>query len=314
MKVLHGLDGTSAEYRGSIITIGNFDGVHLGHQTLFRQLLHEARSAGRMSVVLTFEPHPKMVLHPERRPFYLITTIEEKIRFIAACGVDGLLILPFSLEFAKTSAEQFVQDILWDRLRISKILIGHDYSFGRSKEGNSAYLTDMGRRLGFAVETIGPIKVGDMIISSTRVRHAILAGDMKTARRMLGRPYNLSGLVAPGNRRGLGLGFPTANIRPDKALIPPRGVYAVLTELDGRVLPGVLSIGINPTFAGDTFSVEVHILNFRENLYGRNLNLLFIERIRDEMKFDSPQQLVEHIKLDIECSIPILNSYLQTPH
>ena len=314
MKVLHGLDEISTEYRGSIITIGNFDGVHLGHQTLFRQLLHEARSAGRMSVVLTFEPHPKMVLHPERRPFYLITTIEEKIRFIAACGVDGLLILPFSLDFAKTSAEQFVQDILWDRLRISKILIGHDYSFGRNKEGNNAYLTDMGRRLGFAVETIGPIKVGDMIISSTRVRHAILAGDMKTTRRMLGRPYNLSGLVVPGNRRGLGLGFPTANIRPDKALIPPRGVYAVLTELDGRVLPSVLSIGINPTFAGDTFSVEVHILDFRENLYGRNLNLLFIERIRDEMKFDSPQQLVEHIKLDIERSIPILNSYLQTPH
>ncbi len=314
MKVLHGLDEISAEYRGSIITIGNFDGVHLGHQTLFRQLLHEARSAGRMSVVLTFEPHPKMVLHPERRPFYLITTIEEKIRFIAACGVDVLLILPFSLDFAKTSAGQFVQDILWDRLRISKILIGHDYSFGRSKEGNNAYLTDMGRRLGFAVETIGPIKVGDMIISSTRVRHAILAGDMKTTRRMLGRPYNLSGLVAQGNRRGLGLGFPTANIRPDKALIPPRGVYAVLTELDGRVLPSVLSIGINPTFAGDTFSVEVHILDFRENLYGRNLNLHFIERIRDEMKFDSPQQLVEHIKLDIERSIPILNSYLQTPH
>ncbi|HOG15698.1 MAG: Riboflavin biosynthesis protein RibF [Syntrophaceae bacterium PtaU1.Bin231] len=314
MKVLRGLDEISPEYQENLVTIGNFDGVHLGHQALFRQLLREARSAGRLAVVLTFEPHPKMVLHPERRPFYLITTLEEKIRLIGACGIDGLLILPFSAEFARTSAEQFVQDILWDRLRISKILIGHDYSFGRSKEGNNAYLTDMGQKLGFAVETIGPVKVGDMIISSTRARHAILAGDMKTTRMILGRPYNLSGLVVPGKRRGLGLGFPTANIRPDKALIPPRGVYAVLAELDGKILPGVLSIGINPTFAGDTFSIEVHILDFRANLYGRNLNVLFIERIRDEMKFDSPQQLVEHIKLDIERSVPILNSYLQSPH
>lgn len=314
MKVLNSLENIIPEFRESIVTIGNFDGVHLGHQTLFRQLLRESRSAGRTALVITFEPHPKMVLHPERRPFYLITTLQEKIRHIAACGIDGLLVLPFSLAFAETTADQFVHGILWDNLRISRIVIGHDYSFGRNKEGNAVYLAAKGRELGFTVDTVDAVKVGDMIVSSTRVRHAILAGDMKTARTILGRPYNLSGLVMPGNRRGLGLGFPTANIRPDKALIPPRGVYAVMVETEGRTHMGVLNIGFNPTFSGDTFSIEVHILDFRENIYGRNVNLLFIERIRDEMKFHTPQQLVEHIKLDVERTKPILNAYLQSAH
>ena len=306
MKILNHLDDISDDFRGAIVTIGNFDGVHLGHQHIFRKVVREARQHKSKAVVITFEPHPKMVLHPERKPFYLITTLEEKIARIEDTGVDGLLLVPFSLEFSKTTAREFICSILWDKLRIKKIYIGHDYTFGRGKEGNEAYLASFGEKLGFTVEVISAFKVGDAVISSTLTRNAILEGRVQEAARFLGRPYNLSGLVIGGHQRGRNLGFPTANLSPDKVLIPKRGIYAVRLLLADKPNQGVLNIGFNPTFSDNALSVEVHIFDFNEDIYGKRLEVLFIDRIRDEMKFDGPAQLVDQIRRDVKRAREIL--------
>ena len=259
-------------------------------------------------MVISFEPHPKMVLHPERRPFYLITSPEEKIRLLAELGIDTLILIPFSLDYARTTAEAFVKEILWERLRIRKILIGHDYTFGRGKEGNEAFLAEAGRRLGFAVEVMNAFCIGDTVISSTIIRDALLAGEVGFAATLLGRPYNLSGRVVSGNRRGGGLGFPTANIAPDKELVPARGVYAVRCLLEGERHDGVLNIGFNPTFADGKLSIEVHIFDFHGNIYGKILDVHFIERIRDEVRFTSPELLIAQIDRDIARAREILQS------
>jgi riboflavin kinase/FMN adenylyltransferase len=308
MNVFNSLDEISDDFRGAVATIGNFDGVHLGHQYIFQKVIHHARQEKSRAVVITFEPHPKMVLHPERKPFYLITSLEEKIARIAETGMDGLLLIPFSLEFSHTTAREFVRSILWDRLRISKIYIGHDYTFGRGREGNETSLAVAGEQLGFAVEVVSAFKVGEAVISSTLTRNLILEGRVKEAALYLGRPYNLSGEVISGHRRGRDLGFPTANLRPDKALIPARGIYAVRLLLEGKARQGVLNIGFNPTFSDNALSVEVHIFDFDEDIYGKRLEILFIDRIRDEMKFDGPAQLVEQIRRDVETAGKILSA------
>ena len=308
MNVFSSLDEISDNFRGAVATIGNFDGVHLGHQYIFQKVILHARQEKSRAVVITFEPHPKMVLHPERKPFYLITSLEEKIARIAETGMDGLLLIPFSLEFSHTTARKFVRSILWDRLRIRKIYIGHDYTFGRGREGNETFLAVAGEQLGFAVEVISAFKVGEVVISSTLTRNMILEGRVKEAALYLGRPYNLSGEVIAGHRRGRDLGFPTANLRPDKALIPARGIYAVRLLLEGKACQGVLNIGFNPTFSDNTLSVEVHIFDFDEEIYGKRLEVLFIDRIRDERKFDGPAQLVEQIRRDVETAREILSA------
>ncbi len=313
MDVFNSLDGISEDFRGAVVTIGNFDGVHRGHQHIFHKVLREARQEKSKAVVITFEPHPKRVLHPERQPFYLITSLEEKIVRIAEAGIDGLLLISFSVEFSHTTAQEFIHSILWDRLRIKKIFIGHDYTFGRGREGNETLLAAAGEKLGFAVEVIGAFKVGDIVISSSLTRNLILAGRVKEAALYLGRPYNLSGVVIVGHRRGRGLGFPTANIQPDKVLIPARGIYAVRLLLAGKTHQGVLNIGFNPTFADNALSVEAHIFDFDEDIYGQRLEVMFIDRIRDEMKFDSPARLVAQIRRDVETARKILDKTSAVP-
>lgn len=308
MDVIRGSENIPAGLRGAVVTIGNFDGVHLGHQHIFRHLTSEAHREQRPAAVISFEPHPKMVLHPERRPFYLITSPEEKIRHISNLGIDALILIPFSLDYARTTAEEFIHDVLWERLRIRKIIIGHDYTFGRGKEGNAAFLTASGNRLGFEVEVLSAFKIGDTTISSTRIRKAILAGEVRCAASLLGRPYNLTGEVVPGHHRGVSLGFPTANIRPEKELIPPSGVYAVHAILEGHRRQGVLSIGFNPTFADQQLSIEVHIFDFNENIYGKSLDVLFVERLRGEIRFAGPGELIAQIGRDIALAREILQT------
>lgn len=299
MEVIHGYEAIPSGLQGAYVTIGNFDGVHMGHQYIFKKLRSEARAAGAPSVVITFDPHPKMIIHPERTPFYLITTPEEKIDLVRKLGLTALIIIPFSLEFAQTTATDFVCGILWDRLRIQKIFIGHDYSFGRGKEGNETFLKDFGNRLGFSVEVINAYNIGNIIISSTKVRNTILAGDVTTAAALLGRPYNLGGTVVAGHHRGEGLGFPTANIEPEKVLIPAGGVYAAYVNLEGKSYRAVLNIGRNPTFGDDQQTIEVFLLDFHERIYGKFLEVLFIEKLRDEIKFSGPEALIEQIKRDV---------------
>ncbi len=223
-------------------------------------------------------------------------------------GIDAFILIPFSLEYARTTAEEFVREILWERLRIRRILIGHDYTFGRGKEGNEAFLTEAGRRLGFEVEVMNAFCVGDTVISSTKIREALLAGEVRFAATLLGRPYNLGGQVISGNHRGVRLGFPTANIAPDKELVPARGVYAVRVLRKEKRHDGVLNIGFNPTFAEGKRSIEVHIFDFQKDIYGESLEILFIERIRDEVRFESPEKLIAQIDRDIARARKILKS------
>ena len=310
MHVLTGTEGIPPEFRKAFITIGNFDGVHLGHRCIFQKLILEARKENRKALLVTFVPHPKMLLHPERRPFYLLTTIEEKIKLLEALGLDGLIIIPFTLEYAQTTAESFIFDVLWKNLQVRKIFIGHDYSFGKDKRGNEDMLKAFGKKLGFDLAVINALAVGDTVVSSTRIRAAILEGDVKTAAMLLGRPYNVSGAVIEGKRRGAALGFPTANIKPNKELLPAKGVYAAIVNLDGKRYNGALSIGLNPTFGDVQLSMEAHLMDFSGDIYGKYVDVLFIERIREERKFPGPEMLSLQIKKDAEEARGILKAYV----
>jgi len=299
MKIINGFDNVEDEFKGAVATIGNFDGVHLGHQQIFRKIVQEARQYQSKAVVITFDPHPKSILHPEKRPFYLLTTLEEKLKLIESLQIDAVMLIPFSLEFSKTTAKEFVCGILWEQLRIRKIFIGHDYTFGRGKEGSEEFLARFGKRLGFQVDVTNAVKVGEVVISSTRIRNSICDGDVKTAGALLGRPYNVKGHVTGGYRRGVELGFPTANLEPEKVLLPPEGVYAVVAERKGTRHQGVLNIGRNPTFDNEKQTVELHILDFSADLYGEELEIFFMDRIRGEIRFDSPESLANQIRRDI---------------
>jgi riboflavin kinase/FMN adenylyltransferase len=311
MITINGMGNIPQILRGAFVTIGNFDGVHLGHQFIFKKLAQEANKAKKKSVVITFDPNPKMVLHPDRRPFYLISTLEEKISLLASLNIDAVIIIPFSLEYSQTSAESFVREVLWNKLHIKKIFVGHDYTFGKGKEGNEKFLSTFGKKLGFDVEVIEAVKINHTIASSTRIRNAILEGDVKTAAILLGRHFNLSGTVIQGHHRGENMGIHTANIQPEKVLVPASGVYAVIVVFNKKRYQGMLNIGFNPTFEDKKLSIEVHILNFKQDIYGKRLDILFIERLRDETKFDSVEKLIDQIKHDIESGQKILKPYFQ---
>ncbi len=309
MRVVKSLEKIPGEFRDAFVTIGNFDGVHLGHVPILKKLIEEAHGENSKALVITFDPHPKKILRPDIRPFYLLTSVEEKIKLLEDIGIDGLILIPFDLNFSKMTAESFVCDILWDKLHIRKIFVGHDYSFGKSKTGNKVFLAEFGKKLGFEVDIIDAVKLDEETISSTRIRHLILEGDVKEAARLLGRPYNISGIVVPGKKRGSILGIPTANIKPDKELIPAQGVYAVISHLEKDRYKGVLNIGFNPTFSDTDLSVEVYLLDFSGDIYGRKVDVLFIEKIRDEVKFDNAEQLVKQIKRDIDEARIVLKPY-----
>jgi riboflavin kinase / FMN adenylyltransferase len=298
MLVVKSIDDIPPELRQSMVTIGNFDGVHLGHRRIFESVTGAARRAGAASAVITFDPHPKKVIHPERRPFFLLTPLEEKIALIETCGIDAVIIISFTPDFAETTAESFVDEILWKRLRIQSLFIGYDYTFGKGRRGNAAFLKKQGERLGFTVAQIGPVTVGDKVVSSTNIRLSILDGDVRLVSRMLDRYYDVNGTVVKGFRRGTGMGFPTANIESEK-VIPHVGVYVVYVIIDGERYEGVLNIGFNPTFGNNELSIEGHLFDFQGDIYGKDVTILFVERLRDEMKFPGPQELAEQIRKDI---------------
>jgi riboflavin kinase/FMN adenylyltransferase len=249
--------------------------------------------------VITFDPHPKMILHPDIRPFFLITTLEEKLNLIEECGIDATLIIAFSPDYAKTTAREFVYETLGQKLAIKKIIIGHDYTFGQNKKGNDAYLISAGQELGFEVEVIDAFKAGDDIVSSTLIRNLIVQGKVGEAARLLGREYNVAGTVVTGFGRGIKLGFPTANINPEKELLPPAGIYAAFVEVEGKRYMAALNIGAKPTFADYTFTFEAHLLDFEGDLRGKRLNTEFVEKLRDIVKFDSPEALKKQIAADL---------------
>jgi len=300
MIVFKGIESITKDFRGSFVMIGNFDGVHLSHRFICRKLASEAKEAGAKSLVITFDPHPKMILHPDIRPFYLITTLEEKLKLLEHCGIDGVLVIPFTMDYSKTTAEEFVHDFLGRKLAIGKIIIGHDYTFGQGKKGSSDYLIACGKTMGFAVEVVDAVKAGEDIISSTLIRNLILKGNFTKATGLLGRFYNVAGKVVSGFGRGAKLGYPTANIEPEKELLPPEGIYAAFVETDGKSYQAALNIGAKPTFADYTCTFEVYLLDFSGDLRGKRLNTEFVEKLRDVVKFDSPEKLKKQITADVE--------------
>lgn len=298
MKVIHDLSEYPSSLRNTVATLGNFDGVHRGHQKIFQALLEEAASCSAQPLVVTFFPHPLKILAPARAP-RAITTLEERLRLVEACGVPLVLCLPFTPELARVAPEDFVRDTLVAALGVRKILVGEDFRFGRDREGDIRLLRDMGKEFGFAVRRIRPLRVGGEQVSSTRIRQLIQEGRVRESARLLGRYYGFTGTVVRGDGRGRTLGVPTANLQTDSELFPPKGVYAVLAQLGDRTLPGVANLGTKPTFSGHSFAIEVHLFDFEDDLYGQSLRIDFVDRLREERRFESVQGLVEQMTHDL---------------
>lgn len=306
MEIINKEKNFSRPFKKPVLTIGNFDGVHLGHQHIFRQVKEKAKQIGGETIVYTFDPHPLTILEPQRQ-LLLITSIAEKLRLMAAQGIDVVICAPFSKEFAKLMPEDFVKKILYEEIGIQYLFVGHDYTFGRDRRGNIALLKEMGGKLGFQVEVVGPVRVDGEVVSSTRIREFIQQGQMEEASKMLGRFYLLQGQVIPGHGRGSKkLGFPTANIKPDNSLLPKPGIYATWSFYEGKRYASVANLGWNPTFHDQEFSIEVHIINFHQDIYGKNLRVEFVKRLRDEVTFPGPEELIKQIERDILTAQKIL--------
>lgn len=311
MELIKHIDKIEKPYKNAVITIGNFDGVHIGHQALFHEVIEKADSIDGTSVVMTFEPHPVRVLK-QNGHLPLITLYEQKVELIENSGIDVLICVPFTKEFAAISAKEFVEDILLKSIGMKAIVVGKDYTFGKNREGDIDLLKIYAKNLGFEVivaDWIQASKNGLGRISSTRTRELVMAGKVDEAQKLLGRYYQLRGVVTTGrDRGGKLLGFPTANINLHDELCPKNGVYAVTVDCMEETFQGVANIGYSPTFDDHVFSVEVHILDFDENIYGQNIRVNFVQHIRDEEKFSTISELSDQIKKDIVTARKILNT------
>ena len=300
MIVCQGLEDLRERLPGTVLTIGNFDGVHLGHQALFARTVERARAIGGSAVVMTFEPHPMRVLRPAVN-LPLITPLPQKLKLISAAGIQLTLCMRFDEDLARLSADDFVDKLLHARLGVAEVVVGHDFTFGRKGLGDLELLREKGEGYGFAVHEVGPVLVDGRAVSSTRVRQRVRAGDMEGARNLLGRYYTITGRVMPGKGRGGRLlGFPTANLKVVDELIPLGGVYAVQVDINGQGgLPGVTNIGSNPTFDDGGLNVETHILDFDREIYGQEISVHFVKHLRSEKRFNGPEELGTQIKRDV---------------
>ena len=283
----------------TVLTIGTFDGVHLGHQKIVERVVTTARQEGLLATVFTFFPHPRMVVQHDK-DLKLIHTLEEKKQLLQQLGVDLLVVQPFNEAFAQLTAEEFVSTILVQRLNVKKVIIGYDHRFGRNRTANIDDMRLFGKKYGFAVEEISVQEVDEVSVSSTKIREALNKGDVTTAEHYLGTPYSLTGRVVHGLKLGRTLGYPTANIQvtEDYKLIPKDGVYAVYSYIDGRKVYGMMSIGKNPTIEGKGASIEVYFFDFNGDLYDQKLTIEFVQYLREEQKFDTIDLLKKQLQDD----------------
>ncbi len=295
----------------TFVTIGTFDGVHYGHQKILEKLILEAKKTGKKSVLLTFFPHPRMVLQKDAS-IELIITITEREKLLKKTGLDYLIIHPFSREFSRTTALEFVRDILVNKFNISKLIIGYDHHFGKNREGNIQQLTEYSYLYDFTVEEIPAQDVDDVSVSSTKIRHALHAGNLKTANRYLGYSFMLNGVVVNGKKLGGKIGYPTANIsiEEDYKLIPKTGVYVVKATINKNSVFGMMNIGNRPTVNGNYQTIEVHFFDFNQDLYGKKLTIELLYFLRNEEKFDSLDALIHQLKEDEKTA---KNYILNTP-
>ena len=310
MELVENIDKIEKPYKNAVITIGNFDGIHIGHQALFHEVIEKADTIGGTSIVMTFDPHPVRVLK-QNGHLPLITLNEQKIELIENSGIDVLICIQFNKAFAAISAKEFVEDLLLKCIGMKAIVVGKDYTFGRNREGNLELLQTFADNLEFEVIVADWVQTSRGLpnrISSTRTRELVMAGEVADAKKLLGRYYQIRGVVTTGrNRGGKLLGFPTANITLHDELCPKNGVYAVTVDCMEKKYQGVANIGYSPTFDDGLFSVEVHILDFNENIYGQKIRVNFVQRIRDEIKFSDITELSDAIRKDIEKARKILS-------
>jgi riboflavin kinase/FMN adenylyltransferase len=300
MELIRGLHNLRPEHRGCAVTIGNFDGVHLGHQAVLRRLKEGARALRVPAVVMLFEPQPLEHFRPEAAPARLMR-LREKLTALREQGVDRVLCVRFNARFAGLSAEAFMERVLCDRLGARLVLVGEDFRFGAGRRGDIELLRAAGPELGFAVETAPTFALDGERVSSTRVRAALAAGELETAARLLGRPYRICGRVAHGDKLGRTLGVPTANIRLFRRRAPLHGIFVVELEgMEPRALPGVASVGTRPTVDGTTLLLEVHLLDFDRDIYGAQVAVEFRRRLREERRFESLEALRAQMRRDIE--------------
>jgi riboflavin kinase/FMN adenylyltransferase len=298
MRVLRGLDSLAEPLPTPVVTIGNFDGVHLGHLAILEKVVAEARACGGAALVLSFDPHPSRVLAPGRAP-RLLTTEEQKLKLLETAGVDVVLITPFTLEFSRLSPQAFVEEIVVQRLKAVAVCIGANFRFGHRQAGDAVLLVELGKKNGFTVHLVEPVVVQGQVASSSVVRQLVSEGDVGAAARLLGRPFSLTGSLQRGQGRGRQLGFPTFNFGPEQECLPPNGVYVTETVFAGQVHPSATNLGVRPTFTASRLQAESHLLDFAGDVQPARLEVRFHQRLRDERKFPSPDALRAQIAADV---------------
>jgi riboflavin kinase/FMN adenylyltransferase len=310
LKIIHSISNFTSK-ESSFVTIGTFDGIHIGHQKILGDLIQSAKENNTKSVVLTFFPHPRMVLQ-KNVTIELLNTIEEKSQLLEQMGLDYLIIHPFSKEFSRLTALDFVRDILVNQLNTTKLIIGYDHHFGKNREGNIDQLREYSHLYDFEVEEIPAQDIDDVSVSSTKIRNALHEGHLKTANNYLGYSFMIHGTVVNGKKLGGKIGYPTANIdvKEDYKLIPKTGVYVIQSEIDGTLYSGMMNIGYRPTVDGKHQTIEAHFFDFEGDLYGQFLKIEFLYFLRDEQKFDSVEELIDQLKKDQENAHSFLENNL----
>ena len=297
MKIFHDLENANIA-RPTVLTLGVFDGLHLGHQAIMARVVERAHATGSTATAITFDPHPRAVLHPESAP-PLLQTLDQRLANLEVLGIEQAIVVKFSKDFAAQPAEHFLRDIVHDRLHAREVYLGKGFEFGRARGGNIDLLRKMSAELDFVADEVDEVQLRGMRISSSRIRELLAAGRVNLARRMLGRPYGVEGIVIRGDRRGRTIGFPTANLKPHNRVIPRYGVYATATLIDGTWQRSITNIGVRPTFESTTEpSIETYIFDFDGDLYGDALRVRFLHRIRDERKFSGIDELKAQIARD----------------
>ena len=298
MRLFHGTDNAEIA-RPTVLTLGVFDGLHLGHQLIMRTVVERARLRGAVPTVITFDPHPRAVLHPESAP-PLLQTFDQKTEAFGVLGIEQTIVIRFTRAFAQVEAEDFLRDVVRERLQAVEVYLGRGFAFGRNREGDIGLLRRASERLGFRAEEVPEVRLRGQRISSSRIRGLLAEGRVNLARRMLGRPYGVEGRVVRGAERGRTLGFPTANLRPENRVIPRGGVYVTATLIEGAWRRSITNIGTRPTFESDSAqpSVETYVMNWTGDLYGDVVRVRFLYRLRDERKFASIDELKQQIARD----------------
>ena len=306
MRLFHGTENAEIQ-RPTVLTLGVFDGLHLGHQLIMRTVVERARVVNAIPTVITFDPHPRAVLHPESAP-PLLQTFDQKIEAFGVLGIEQTIVVRFTTEFASIRADEFLRDVVKERLQAQEVYLGRGFAFGHKREGNIELLKRLGKEFGFVAGEVPEVSLRGRRVSSSKIRDLLAHGQVNLARRMLGRPYGVEGLVERGDERGHKLGFPTANLHPHNRVIPKNGVYVTGTLIEGQWRRSVTNIGVRPTFGQTTEpSVETYVMNWDGDLYGNVIRVRFLYRLRDERKFAS----IEALKTQIERDVSRANSYFE---